>query len=509
MKRVSELLVAAAKPRWVRRGAAIVAVLVVSLTGVILGVLLGANTSADVGPFRAELTISPAWSGETEIAIPPLGSLHLNSHDGPMHLKVQFGTLDQGRTAALIDDPDGIGAAGRTAVDDATAAVMRLGLRALGASVLGALLLSALVFRTMRRVAWSGFSALLIAGGCLGLAAATARPDSIGEPRYEGLLVNAPAVVGDARRIADNYGRYADQLQALVGNVSRVYAAVSTLPVYEPDGRTTRVLHVSDLHLSPTAWQVVQTVVDQFDIDVVIDTGDITDWGSTAETSYVASIGALNTPYVYIRGNHDSALTAAAVDAQPNTTVLDRTSVTVAGLTIAGIGDPRFTPNKTTEPAPGAAAPVQAAEGPEVRSGQELATVIAASPVPVDIALVHDPASAGPLAGTAPIVLAGHTHGRAVSLMAPGAGGRQTRLMVQGSTGGAGLRGLQGEQPMPLAMSVLYFDDRQKLQAYDDIAVGGTGQTQVNLVRKVIDDPPAAAPSAVPSAEGAPPRPGG
>ena len=35
-------------------------------------------------------------------------------------------------------------------------------------------------------------------------------PDSIQEPRYEGLLVNAPAVVGDARRIADRYGSTRD-----------------------------------------------------------------------------------------------------------------------------------------------------------------------------------------------------------------------------------------------------------------------------------------------------------
>ncbi len=70
-------------------------------------------------------------------------------------------------------------------------------------------------------------TALVVTGGSLGLAAVTLRPDSIAEPRYEGLLVNAPAVVGDARRIADNYGRYADQLQQIVSNVSRLYTTVS------------------------------------------------------------------------------------------------------------------------------------------------------------------------------------------------------------------------------------------------------------------------------------------
>jgi hypothetical protein len=62
---------------------------------------------------------------------------------------------------------------------------------------------------------------------------------------------------------------------------------------------------------------------------------------------------------------------------------------------------------------------------------------------------------------------------------------------VQGSTGGAGLRGLEGEKPTPLTMSVLYFDPQKQLQAYDDIQVGGTGESQVNLERHVIRDPAA------------------
>src|SRR5262249_57916802 len=83
--------------------------------------------------------------------------------------------------------------------------------------------------------------------------------------------------------------------------------------------------------------------------DMVIDTGDITDWGSEPEASYVAAIGRLNVPYVFVRGNHDSRQTQAAVGRQPNAIVLDDEVRTVDGLTIAGIGDPRFTPDKTAE----------------------------------------------------------------------------------------------------------------------------------------------------------------
>ncbi|MER7419672.1 metallophosphoesterase [Micromonospora peucetia] len=468
------------------------AVLVVALLGVVIGVLGGGRVSTDIGPFQADLTVAPALGGGTTVDIPPLGALLLDSHDGPTHLTVELGALDQSRTEALLDDPASINRASQSAVDDVREGVMRLGLRTLASAVLVTLLLALLVFRDARRAAWAGGLALVITAGSLGAAAATIRPEAIEEPRYEGLLVNAPAIVGDARRIANDYTRYAEQLQRIVGNVSQLYTTVSALPVYEPAPGTTRVLHVSDMHLNPTGWQLIRTVVEQFGIDVVIDTGDITDWGSEPEASYVGSIGLLKKPYVYIRGNHDSGRTAAAVARQPNAIVLNNTTTTVAGLTIAGIGDPRFTPDKNTSPA-GSGLTQQTADQ-LIGVGDQLAATVRSSPRPVNIALVHDPASAGPLSGTCPLVLAGHAHARQVSKLPEAPGQQPTQLMVQGSTGGAGLRGLEGEKPTPLSMSVLYFDQDKLLQAYDDITVGGTGQAQVNLERHVVEVPKAGVP---------------
>lgn len=108
----------------------------------------------------------------------------------------------------------------------------------------------------------------------------------------------------------------------------------------------------------------------------------------------------------------------------------------------------------------------------------------------MNIALVHDPVIATPLSGTTPLVLAGHIHRRQIDQLPEVPGQQPTTLMVQGSTGGAGLRGLEGEEPTPLTMTVLYFDQEKQLQAYDNITVGGTGQAQVNLERTVINPPP-------------------
>ena len=484
--------------RWAARVWIGATVALVAIGGVLVGVLLFAHTTVNVGPFSAEMSVQPSLHGGTEVDLPPLGSLHLDSHDGPIHLRVDLGALDQRRTEELIADPRAIAAVGQDAIHDVTAGVLRLGLRLLGAAVLCAMVLAALVFRDVRRVAWSGGIALAVTGGSLGLAAGTVNPESIAEPRYEGLLVNAPAVVGDARRIADNYGRYADQLAQLVGNVSRIYTTVSKLPVFEPAANTTRILHVSDLHLNPSAWGLIRTVVENFDIDAVVDTGDIVDWGSSAEGSYVSAIAGVKVPYIYVRGNHDSAAIQAAVARQRNAVVLDNTLTTIGGVTIAGIGDPLFTPDKSAPAAPADAG------NPLLKSGEKLASMIHASGHRVDIALVHHPAMAPPLSGVVPLVLAGHLHKREVSMLpapvpadgaaspdpSPGPGPTgfvmPTRLMVEGSTGGAGLRGLENEKPTPLTLSVLYFDESHSLKAYDDIQLGGTGESNVEMQRNVI-----------------------
>jgi predicted MPP superfamily phosphohydrolase len=510
LRKVLHFSIAGLRSHWTRRIRIGALILLVSLAGTVIGTLLFAHTETAVGPFRAEMSVRPSLHGGTEVDIPPLGSLHLASHSGPIHLKVNLGSLDQERTEALIDDPTAISATGQRAVDDVTGGVLRLALRALAASVITSLVLAALVFRSVRRMAWAGLLALAVTAGSMGLAAGTARPDSISEPRYEGLLVNAPAVVGDARRIADNYGRYADQLAQLVSNVSRIFTTVSTLPVYEPAGNTTRILHVSDLHLNPSSWDLIRTVVQQFDIDAVVDTGDIVDWGSSAEDTYVSEISTIGAPYIYVRGNHDSLATEAAVKRQKNARVLDNTTTSINGLTIAGIADPEFTPDKSAEDKPPVVGNAdEPPSSPLLLAGEELAGTIRSSNPKVDVALVHDPAMAPPLAGSVPLVLAGHLHKRQVSVLPPlvvmpqpsgstapipasTADGKElaTSLMVEGSTGAAGLRGLESKEPTPVSMSVLYFDEQHQLKAYDDIQLGGTGKSQVTLERKVIGQEP-------------------
>ena len=448
--------------------------LAVAITGAVIAVLLFGRISAPIGPFDASLAFRPTGGGAA-VAVPPLGALSVDAYDGPLRLEIALQRVDPERARALASDPVRLAGVVDEVSDDLRSALVRLALVTTGVAITGAAVASLIALRRWRESAIAAGVTTVLLLGAAGLGAATWRPEALSQPTYTGLLVNANSLIGNAQDIVARFDAYRASLEDLVANVGTLYSTISALP--DPGGTddTVALLHVSDLHLNPAGFDLMRQVVDQFKVDGVLDTGDITDWGSAPENQLIGSVGQLGVPYVYIRGNHDSATTAALIAGQPNATVLDDSAVTVAGIEIVGARDPLFTPDKSTG---------DDAAGDDVltASGQDLADLIETLPDTPAVALVHDPKQAAPLDGNVPLVLAGHTHERDVSVLDDG-----TRLMVEGSTGGAGLRGLQGEYPEPLTCTVLYLDpDTGALRAYDEITLGGLGETEVTIQRTVV-----------------------
>ncbi|MCY7365124.1 MAG: metallophosphoesterase [Frankiaceae bacterium] len=473
---------------WSRRVLLAAELAAVGLLGAILGLLVAGTVSAPVGPFTADLSLRPALSGTTVVAVPPLGELQLDTHDGPVKLQVRIAQLRDDAARSIVADPARLEGLGDQVNADLRKGVVELVLRTLLVTVAGAALLGLLVFRRWRATlaaAGAGFVALLLAAG---VTAATADERALAEPRYTGLLASAPTAIGDVRDVVARFDAYQLQLGRLVANVSELYAVTSELPVFTAGDDNLRVLHVSDLHLNPGAFGVIRSVVDQFGIDVVLDTGDSTDFGSTAENRFLGSMSRVGAPYVWVRGNHDSSATQAAAEQLEGVTVLDGGEVVeVAGVRLMGQGDPRFTPDKSTRD-DDAPTSVLTAVGNALKEAYEQADEKPA------VVLVHDPLSAGPLVGTAPLVLAGHAHQRRVEAE------DGTTLMVQGSTGGAGLRALEGEEPTPIMLTVLYLDRASgELQAYDEITLGGLGDNEVRIARRLASQEPRPEPSPTPA----------
>lgn len=464
------------------------------LAGAWLGLLVVGNVRTPVGPVDTTMTLRPSLTGGTKINVAPLGDLRLDSHHAPVRLDVDVDRLDPARAGALVEDPglfSGLGDAVSADIRDGT---RELAFRSCVAVVTGATALGLVVFRRPRRALAAGGLALALLASSAASAAATWNPDSVLEPRYSGLLTSAPSLVGDARSIVTDFDVYQKELARLVTNVTRLYDATSTLPAYRPDPDTLRVLHVSDIHLNPAAWHIIRSLVRQYRIDVIVDSGDTMDHGSAAENGFLDPASGLGAPYVWVRGNHDSRTTQAYLSRMRNVHVLDEgRAVTVAGLRLAGMGDPQFTPDRS----------VAAAGDPAERmAGIRLASALRdqeRAGTPVDIAVAHNPVAAAEVDGTVPLVLAGHVHHRRTEVLELG-----TRLRVEGSTGGGGLRAVQNERPEEVRASVLYLDrSERRLQAWDEITLGGLGLTKAEVSRHLVEAeeplppaPPASAPAA-------------
>ncbi|MFJ9039962.1 metallophosphoesterase [Streptomyces sp. NPDC102406] len=474
----------------------------VVLLGAWLGLLVVGSVRAPVGPMDTRMTLRPSVSGGTKINVSPLGALELKSHTAPIRLDVDVDRLDPIRSRALVDHPERISGLQDEVARDVEHGTLDLAVRSCVAVVSGATALGLAVYRRPRRALAAGGLALTLLAASGGTAYATWNPNSVLEPKFSGLLSSAPSVVGNARSIVTEFDVYQRELARLVTNVTKLYDVTSTLPTYRPDPSTIRVLHVSDIHLNPASWKIIASLVEQYRISVIIDTGDTMDHGSAAENAFLDPIRDLGAPYVWIRGNHDSKTTQKYLSDRKrfkNVRVLDDgRAVTVAGLRIAGTGDPQYTPDRST---------AALGDPAERMAGIRLASALRdqrAAGTPVDIALAHEPAAARETDGAVPLVLAGHIHRQQMEVLPLG-----TRLRVEGSTGGSGLRAVDDKDPDPVEVSVLYLDSATKrLQAWDEIRLGGLGLTRAEVSRHLPkENQPGATPSP-PASDPASPGPG-
>lgn len=460
---------------WVR-AAGLVAVVVL---GAWLGLLVVGNVRVPVGPMNTTMTLRPSLTGGTKINVSPLGALQLDSHTAPVRLDVNVDQLDPERSQALVDHPERLSGLQDEVADDIARGTADLAVRSCVAVVTGATALGLLVYRRPRRALAAGGLALGLLAASGGTAYATWNPDSVLEPKFSGLLSSAPSLVGDARSIVTEFDVYQQELARLVTNVTKLYDATSTLPTYQPDPTTIRVLHVSDIHLNPASWKIIASLVKQYQVDVIVDSGDTMDHGSAAENGFLDPIEHLGAPYVWVRGNHDSLVTQRYLEGLKNVHVLDDGRArTVAGLRFAGIGDPQFTPDRSK---------TNGAEQSQELAGARLASALRdqrTAGTPVDVAIAHEPSAAREVDGTVPLVLAGHIHHEETEVMEYG-----TRLRVEGSTGGSGLRAIEGTYPDPIETSILYFDrDTRRLQAWDAIELGGLGLTTAEVSRHLPEE---------------------
>ena len=477
----------------VRRPATVVGLAILASAGAWVGIAFLGQTDRPIGPVDTTMRLLPSWHGESVLSLPPLGTLELDSHDGPIKLQVTVDRINQDAAKQIFDDPKVLNGLQSEVIRDVRTGIYATATKSLITGTLGAMLVTLIVARRRIPTLIAGGGAAVAILAVFGIAAATVNPRSVTEPKYTGLLTGAPSLIGNAQDIAQNFGDYTKELVRLVTNVTKLYDVTSALPAYQPDKNVIRVLHVSDIHLGEHAWDIIASVARQYSIDLIVDSGDTTDHGLSAENYFLQRIAGLKVPYVWVRGNHDSVITEDAMKQIPNVVVLDGDVKTVKGIRFLGAGDPRFTPDRDHRDIP---AETQAV----ARQALSLAQIARRAHPPVDAIVYHDSAGAEFFDGNASLLLTGHAHVR-LNLVLP----KGSRLMQEGTTGGAGLRALEKTQPAPIELSVLYLDKSTRaLQAWDEITLGGLGLTSAKIDRHQVKpgEEPTTPPSPVPTPTG-------
>ena len=470
------------------------AVAALALGGAVAGAMLAPGSTTHVGPLTVEVHVRPSLHPGVDVGLPPVGDVRFNTHDAPLAVKAGISSVDLDSAKELVSSPGALVALQLRAPDQLRAAALKAAGWTTACALLGGLLAGALGTRTVHGTTAVAITTVGMLVVVLGATALTFEPDRLAQPRFTGLLSRAPYVSSRTSTLAARLESYRSGLADFVQSVTTLYGVGEHLPTFpgSGEGNIVTVLHVSDIHLNPLGYDLTDRLVKQFKVDAVIDSGDTTTWGTPVESAFLSRIGRLGVPYVFVRGNHDSLATQAAVARQRGAVVLDNAVHPVAGLVLAGIGDPRFTPQEGEKEKQGKD---QVAASVETLSGTVEKYDEAHPDQPVQVAIVHDPTRLEALRGKVPLILSGHLHKRSVRVD----GG--TRIMVEGSTGGAGItaRGLArlGDgKPLPLDATLLYFvrsgPDAGRLIAYDEVTVGGLGLASVSVDRTVIRQDPQA-----------------
>ncbi|MGH2736761.1 MAG: metallophosphoesterase family protein, partial [Actinomycetota bacterium] len=371
-------------------------------------------------------SVSPSaslGSGKTTVAVPPLGTVQVDSHTAPLSLGVQLTEIDFPSLARSVPTGEGREAVTATVEKGLRSMAVEVALRLLaGGLIVGLLAAAVLPYRRRSHLLAGAVGGVLAVAVAVGLTAATYDLDAFEEPRFTGTLQRAPQVLEAVNSRLDSFDDLQSRYETAAERITDLLALVAD-PIKNPSAGTVSVLHVSDIHSNPLGVEFVRTLARRFEVDVVLDTGDLTSFGQPVEAHIRRLVRRIPVAYLFVPGNHDSQLNRLQIDRAENVTLLDGDEVKVLGVDILGIGDPTFT--ATNQLSTEEANELKLEEAADVAEQVERERP--------DVLAVHDERTAEESFGLVPLILAGHTH-KADMEQRDG-----TIKLVVGSSGATGL----------------------------------------------------------------------
>ena len=269
------------------------------------------------------------------------------------------------------------------------------------------------------------------------------------------------------------FGSVDSRVMVLSGKIASLYSTALTGDIERSEGEVV-LLHVSDLHLNTIGLALARDLAADFEVDAVLDTGDITSFGFEPETAFLELFDDFDVPYYLVAGNHDSARVRATLARNEHVTLLDDEVVEIEGIKVLGVEDPTETALRR----------IPKDEINATYRAQFDSTADLLEQQQPDLLMVHNPVQARPAYGKVPTVGAGHIHTTRLEVV------DGTVVAGVGSSGATGVGDLLTEGANPFDFQLLLYVDR-KLVAIDQITLqGADGDFVLNriLLRGELDD---------------------
>jgi predicted phosphodiesterase/uncharacterized membrane protein YqjE len=446
-------------PSWARYPG----IYILMLAAGLLFIQLFARTVLNFDSFSFDIKMNLAVKGGTRLAIPPVGNLFFKTHQTPWEITVTLDEIDFTRLEKQLNDLPPKQEWLTVLRDQLMRTFTRLFALVFFWGVCGSALLL-IIFRIYPTSRWFWYGnalTLILVLGLIGGTVLSYDQSAVEHPQYQGVLASAPWAMNLISMGMDHVEVIGNNLKQISQGLPMLYKQAGQIGSLGNFRTDLVMLHVSDIHNNPAALDFIRELIANFKVQVVIDTGDLTDYGTALEAEIINNIKEIKIPYLFIPGNHDSPLIIANLKKLRNVTVLTDGPIKFNGLVIDGVADPASSYYNSD------VSSVQVMT--EIRNSF-CQRILEAESFP-DIIAVHNRNLAENLIGSVPLILHGHDHKYLLTIKG------RTILDDAGTTGAAGLRGIT-KKGVPYSASILYWQKnaagKPQLQAIDSISIDGT-----------------------------------
>ena len=394
--------------------------------------------------FDVELDLALSLKPQTVLQFPPIGKLSAATHWAPIDLKLTLEAIHQEKLADIISDLKNKEELFKFLQQRGRIIIRFFLLRLIFLGALGGIIGAGIVEVSRSSLFVGLLVGILIVIVGSSFAYYSYDINQFQDAEFEGMLEAAPWMLGLIEEGVSDIKQLSSEMQLIASNMATLFNKIDSLRPLSRVAGDLKVLHVSDIHNNPLAIKFVEQIVDSFAVDFVIDTGDITDYGSPLEANLLKELNRLTVPYLFIPGNHDSPKIIKELSEFPNLYLLRKDIIEVKGIKIAGLEDPSAQSNEVTVVSGTDLVPFQ----------EQLVKLVARAKRVPDIIAVHQFDLAKPLLGRIPLLIHGHDHSFKIY--------DQTGTLVidAGTTGAAGIRGLKSKEGIPYSVALLHFKDK-------------------------------------------------